>query len=142
MATKKQRKRVQKERRHEYETVWVDDEGNELEEPPDDARVPPERRTDGKKAPQRSSRGRSARSLSAPPPPSWRRALKRSLLVGVALFVFVYIANTKATGGARVVAALELAVLYGLLFTPFMYYLDKFAYQRWQRKNGAAPTKR
>ena len=56
--------------------------------------------------------------------------------------MFVYIANTKAKGGARVVAAVELGVLYGVLFTPFMYYLDKFTYQRWQRKTGAAPAKR
>ena len=36
MPTKKQRRRAQKERRHEYETVWVDEEGNELEEPPEE----------------------------------------------------------------------------------------------------------
>src|SRR5438067_1310697 len=40
MPTRKQRRRAQKERRHEYETVWVDDEGNELEEPPEDAVAP------------------------------------------------------------------------------------------------------
>ena len=35
MPTRKQRRRALKERRHEYETVWVDSEGNELAEPPD-----------------------------------------------------------------------------------------------------------
>ena len=43
MPTRKQRRRAVKERRHEYETVWVDGEGNELEEPPEDAAVPEKR---------------------------------------------------------------------------------------------------
>ena len=43
MPSRKQRKRVQKGRRHEYETVWVDSEGNELDEPPDDLPARPAR---------------------------------------------------------------------------------------------------
>ena len=41
MPTRKQRRRAQKERRHEYETVWVDAEGNELEEPPEELAAAP-----------------------------------------------------------------------------------------------------
>jgi len=55
MATRKQRKRSQKERRHEYETVWVDAEGNELEEPPDDLvePAPRQKRANGQKPQQK-----------------------------------------------------------------------------------------
>src|SRR4051812_49710693 len=42
------RSRALKERRHEYETVWVDSEGNELEEPPEEASAAPERSEDRK----------------------------------------------------------------------------------------------
>src|SRR5436853_5270123 len=89
MPTRKQRKRVQKGRRHEYETVWVDGEGNELEEPPDDAPASPrERRSDGGKPQQKGT----ARPGRVPQPPSWRRAGKRALLLGAAVYLFVVLA--------------------------------------------------
>ena len=143
MPTRKQRKRLQKERRHEYETVWVDGEGNELEEPPeDDPSAPPARRADPKKPQQKSSQRRSSTSARTPLPPSWRRAAKRSLIMGAVVLVFMYLINAKAKGGARAFAAVELGVLYALLFTPFTYYLDQFSYRRYLRKSGQQPTKR
>ena len=46
MPTRKQKRKTQKERRHEYETVWIDEEGNELEEPPEDVAAKPDTRND------------------------------------------------------------------------------------------------
>jgi len=141
MATRKQRKRSQKERRHEYETVWVDSEGNDLEEPPDDAPVPArERRPDGKKTQQK--RSASGRADRVPLPPSWRRSAKRAGLLGLAVVVFFYIATSKQSGGTRVAIALVWGVGYTVLFIPFTYLLDRFIYMRWQRKMGQLPTKR
>ena len=143
MPTRKQRKRVLKERRHEYETVWVDGEGKELEEPPDDApSAPRERRPDAKKPQQKNSQRRSSNSTRTPLPPSWRRAAKRSLIMGAVVLVFMYLINAKAKGGTRAFAAVELGVLYAFLFTPFTYYLDQFSYRRYLRKSGQQPTKR
>ena len=143
MPSRKQRKRAQKERRHEYETVWVDGEGNELEEPPDDAPAAPRKRSaDAKKPQQKSSQRRSSNSTRTPLPPSWRRAAKRSLIMGAVVLVFMYLINSKAKGGARAFAAVELGVLYALLFIPFTYYLDRFSYGRYLRKTGKQPTKR
>lgn len=143
MPTKKQRKRVQKERRHEYETVWVDADGNELEEPPEESSTPArDRRSDAKKPQSKSQQPRRSRPTRTPLPPSWRRATKRALLVAAALLVFIYLTNSKAKGGARVLGAVEIGVLYAVLFIPFMYYLDKFSYGRWQRKMGEQPRKR
>ena len=82
----------QKERRHEYETVWVDAEGNELEEPPDDGRRHARRarqRTGAKPKPQRrvaqparrprGPRRRRHRPGSAPP--------ARAACIGAFIFV-------------------------------------------------------
>jgi hypothetical protein len=142
VATRKQRKRTQKERRHEYETVWVDGEGNELEEPPDDAPAAPrERRPDGKKPQQKRPQQRSSRATRTPLPPSWQRAAKRAALLGAVIFVLFAILGSKG-GKHQYGSALVLAVLYTAIFIPFTYYVDRFSYRRWQRKMGEQPTKR
>ncbi|HEY2355191.1 MAG TPA: hypothetical protein VGH79_09875 [Gaiellaceae bacterium] len=141
MATKKQRKRSQKERRHEYETVWVDGEGNELDEVPDDQVTPRAKSTNGKK-PQQRGKQSSSRALKAPQPPSWRRASKRALMLGAFIFVVMYFLNTSATGAGRVLGAIEISILYTALFIPFTYYADRFGYRRWERKMAEQPKKR
>ena len=132
MPTRKQRRRAQKERRHEYETVWVDEEGNELEEPPEELAATPEKR-DGAKPKAKATRQRGGRPVRVPPPPSWQRAAKRSLIIGVAIFVFFYVAGSR-NGGNRLGCALEIASSTRLLFIPFTYMIDRFAYNRWQRR--------
>ena len=132
MPTRKQRKRSQKERRHEYETVWVDSEGNELEEPPDDAPAPVRERSDGRKPQQKRTSQRSSRATRAPQAPSWRRSIRRSLILGaVFLVVFAMLQGP--------VVGLVLAAFYAALFIPFTYYIDRFAYRRWERNQ---PKKR
>lgn len=143
MPTRKQRKRALKERRHEYETVWVDEEGNELEEPPNDAPMPA--RDSKAKAPAKKNQAqrnqRSNRATRTPLPPSWRRAAKRALILGAVIFVLFAIVGSKG-GKQNYLSALLLAVLYTALFIPFTYYVDRFAYRRWQRRMGEPPTKR
>ncbi|HKN63914.1 MAG TPA: hypothetical protein VJV76_06245 [Gaiellaceae bacterium] len=138
MPTRKQRRRMQKERRHEYETVWVDAEGNELEEPPEGL-VPVAEKQDGArpktkaKAPQQQ---RGGRPIRVPPPPSWQRAAKRAVIIGAVIFVFIYLAGSRG-GGHNLASALLLAVVYTALFVPFQYVLDRFAHNRWQRRADA-----
>jgi hypothetical protein len=150
MPTRKQRRRAQKERRHEYETVWVDSEGNELDEPPEDygEPAPREKRDDRKSTPksgrpqrpQRPQRG--GRPIKAPLPPSWRRATKRSLILGVVIVALFYLVNSKAKGNHRLESALVIGVLYTALFVPFQYAIDRFAYRRWQAKFGPSGAKK
>ena len=136
MPTRKQRKRMQKERRHEYETVWVDGDGNELEEPPDDVPSPTrERRSDSKKPQQKRPQQRSSRERPTPLPPSWRRAIRRALILGAVILVFSSLLQGLVRG-------LVFGVIYTLLFIPFTYGLDRFAYQRWQRKMNEQSKKR
>ena len=92
MPSRKQRRRELKQKRHEYEFVYVDGEGNELEELPEGFEE--SRRRSGPPhgtapSPPRSEGPAAARGASGrtPPVPSWNRALKRGGLLGVVVFV-------------------------------------------------------
>jgi hypothetical protein len=138
MPTRKQRRKMQKERRHEYETVWVDSEGNELEEPPEDVAAAPQQR-DGAKPKSKAKatqQQRGGRPIRVPPPPSWQRAAKRALIIGTVIFVFIYLVGSR-NGQHSFASALLLAVVYTALFIPFQYVLDRFAHNRWQRRADA-----
>jgi len=127
---------MQKERRHEYETVWVDAEGNELEEPPEDAEAKPEKRDGAKPHPKARAAQQRGRTIRVPPPPSWQRAAKRALIVGTVIFVFIFLVGSR-NGGHSFASAFLLAVVYTALFVPFQYVLDRFAHNRWQRRADA-----
>ena len=142
MPTRKQRRRAQKERRHEYETVWVDEEGNELEEPPEDLVAEPETRNGATPKPkEKPAQQRGGRPVRVPPPPSWQRAAKRALLLGVAIFAFFYLVGSK-NGHHNLGQALAFGALYTALFVPFTYMIDRFAHNRWQRRADAQAPKR
>ena len=141
MPTRKQRRRALKERRHEYETVWVDAEGNELDEPPEELAAKPEKRDAGNQKPKaKAAQQRGGRQARVPPPPSWQRAAKRALIIGAVIFAFIYIVGAK--NGNSLGSALLLAVVYTLLFIPFQFVLDRFAYNRWQRRAEAQAANR
>ena len=139
MPTRKQRRRAQKERRHEYETVWVDEEGNELEEPPEEALAETrERRDDGKAKPKvKAQQQRGGRAGRVPPEPSWRRSLKRSIpwaIVLIALLVWLQ-SHAKSPNYAAIV---PVGALYVLLFPVFTYYVDRTVYRRYLAKQQKA----
>ena len=143
MPTRKQRRRAQKERRHEYETVWVDAEGNELDEPPEDelGATPAKRDTPKSKPKAKATQQRGGRQVRVPPPPSWQRAAKRAAILGAVVFVFIYLVGAK-NGGQNPASALLLALIYTLLFIPFQFTIDRFAYNRWQRRADAQAASR
>jgi hypothetical protein len=135
MPTRKQRRRAQKERRHdyEYETVWVDPVSGEEVEPPEDVDEPAEKSNGAKpKAKPKAAPQRGGRSVREPPVPSWQRAAKRSLILGVVIFVFFYLAGSK--GHHNLGSALLISLLYTALFVPFSFMIDRFARNRWERR--------
>lgn len=136
MPTRKQRRRELKERRHEYETVWVDAEGNELEGPPEELEGVQAGQPNGAKAKPKAKAApqRGGRALREPPAPSWQRAAKRSLILGVVIFAFFYLAGSK--GHHNLGSALLVSVLYTALFIPFSFMIDRFAHNRWLRRTG------
>jgi hypothetical protein len=146
MPTRKQRRRELKAKRHDYEFVYLDAEGNELDEPPPEL-LEQERerkeRTNGAKATpakggaQKKGTGRARRE---PQPPSWERAIKRAGMLGIVVFFLFSLSS--GSSGNRYVAALIPAVIYTALFVPFTYMIDRFAYRRFQaRQAGDAERK-
>ena len=126
MATKKQRRRRAKDKRHEWETVYVDDQGNEVEvdEPAPSRR---EARADRKPAAKGSQRG-GRRARRAPEPPSWRRSAKRTLIVAPIFFAFLLVVEKE------VPTAFVVAALYSTLFVPFSYGIDMLSYRMQMRR--------
>jgi hypothetical protein len=134
--TRKQRRRQQKLRRHEYEEVYVDAEGNVVDVDGADQPEPSGRRngrtaTRPARAPARAPR--TGRTIQ---PPSVRRALKRGLLFGPVMFILISIlpGGGDITLLARVVNTLMLLAI----FLPFSYVMDTVTYRIWLRRTGRA----
>ena len=144
MPSRKQRRRELKSKRHEYEFVYVDGEGNELDDVPDEL-VEPKRERDERrngtatKSKAKAPQTRNGRPVRVPPEPSWNRAIKRGGLLGLVVF-----AMFSLTAKGNYVGVLPLAALYTVMFVPFTYMIDRFAYRRYQaRESGtASPRKR
>ncbi len=113
MATRKQRRRREKEFRHEY--VWEDAEGNELER--DEVPAHKAGATPGKRA--------SAPSGREPQPPSWRRTLKRGLIFAPIMFATVLLLSPKLSMSAKI----SQTALIVAIFIPFSYLLDGLFYR-------------
>ena len=136
MATKKQRRRRAKEHRHEWETVYVDADGNEVE-------VPDERTasTNGRAAAKKPTA--SARPPRGVQPPSWTRVLKRGLLFAPAMYLLMSVLEPDTSYVARALFTLQLLVI----FLPFSYVMDRMTYRVWQKRlareqaGGSAPAK-
>ena len=134
MPTRKQRRRRLKSRRHDYEYVYVDEQGREVEVDEDVER--PDKPAKSEARTRRSS-GRGGRAV---PQPSLRRALRRALIFGPFMFLVVWIAQPDTPPAAR----LAIALFYTLLFIPFIYLADTLAYRVFMRRErrGAAAKNR
>jgi hypothetical protein len=133
MATRKQRRREAKAKRHEYEFVYVDAEGNEVDDVPGELEQSGKQRDErrnGSKPVASKQQATAQRGRRTPPEPSWNSAFKRAGLLGIVVFVlFSFTAKSYAS-------ALPLAALYTIMFIPFTYLIDRFAYRRWQARQG------
>jgi hypothetical protein len=142
MPTRKQRRRREKELRHEWEEVYVDSEGRELEPDEVDELVPererrparPQRTAASPRSPQPQSRG--SRGIQAP---SWRRVLKRGAIFAPLMYVFLYIVsrNDANMGPAQLVAQTALLLV---VFLPFSYLMDTFTYRLWKRRQAGTKS--
>jgi hypothetical protein len=130
VATKKQRRRRQKGKRHEYEYVWVDEEGREL-----DVEEVPEPNGD-RPAAKPTGTARKTGKASTPArgiqPPSWRRVLKRA-----AIFVpLMFVAITVLPGGDELSTTGKIIVTaqWALILIPFMYLMELVSHRVWRRR--------
>ena len=136
MATKKQQRRRQKLQRHEYEEVYVDEEGNELapEEAAELVEASPARKAAKSSRPE--PRSRSGRAIEAP---SFRRTLRRGLLFFPLMLITVMLLGKDLTLPQQVA---QTAVLMGF-FLPFSYFMDTMVWRSYQRRltRGDEPKK-
>jgi hypothetical protein len=131
MPTKKQRRRHQKARRHEYEYVYVDDEGNEVAVEPAELRAEkdgqresrPSKGTNKKPAP----RGGAGKTIQ---PPSWRRSGRRALIFGPLLIAAMMLFNKDLPLSQQIAPAVFLMAF----FIPFSYFTDSLAYRMYRRR--------
>ena len=131
MPTKKQRRRVQKSRRHDYEYVYVDEEGNEVPVDPSELRA---EKQNGKSdrparsgANKRSSSGAGRRTIE---PPSWRRALKRAAVWGPLLVIAMMLLNRNVSPLQWITSAVFLIAF----FVPISYFTDSMAYRMYRKR--------
>jgi hypothetical protein len=141
VATKKQQRRRQKLKRHEYEEVYVDDEGHELD--PEEAEQLVAEQSGGKpkavKATKSESAQRGGRTIE---PPSWRRTLRRGALFVPLMFLTVLLLGRDLTLAAQIGQTLVLMAF----FLPFSYFMDSMVWRSHQRRlnrqASAEPKKR
>jgi hypothetical protein len=138
MPTRKQRRKREKELRHEWEEVYLDAEGRELapeeveELAPEVAAKSRERgRTKSAAGPQA---GRPARTGRAVQPPSWRRVAKRAAIFAPLMYVFITLTNRGTNPWYALLITLQLI----LLFVPFSYLMDRLTYRLWQKRQARA----
>lgn len=134
MATKKQQRRRAKERRHEYEEVFVDAEGNEISaaeyEEITGEKVEGAAKSASRDTPDRPVQGRAGRTVN---PPSWTRVLKRGAIFAPIMFIVVMFISPKGTPILGMVAQTALLML---IFLPFSFIMDTVTYRLWRRRTG------
>ena len=132
MANKKQQRRRQKLKRHEYEEVYVDEEGNVL--PPEEAEelaVASTSRKAERTAKQQRPTTRSGRVLE---PPSWRKVLKRGLLFFPLMLITVMLLGRDLTLAQQIFQTVVLMAF----FLPFSYFMDSMMWRSYQRRTARA----
>jgi hypothetical protein len=136
MATQKQRKRRAKEKRHDYELVYVDEDGVErpVEKEEEGPRKPVGRGSKGTatKAQKSTSSARgSARGGRTAQPPSWKKVLKRG-----AIFAPIFFATVLLLGGGKITyaGAVVQSLLLLAVFIPFSYFMDRVVWRQQQKR--------
>jgi hypothetical protein len=131
MANQKQRRRRAKEKRHAYELVEIDAEGNET------VLSATELKSDGggaKSTAKKSQSGRGqtkSRGRGTPQPPSWPRVLKRG-----AIFAPIFLATVLLLAGNRLTfvgAVVQTAFLLAI-FVPFSYFMDRLLWRSHEKR--------
>jgi hypothetical protein len=125
---RKQRRRREKDFRHDVRVYEVDEEGNEVP-------ISELRTQEPEKAKPASTNGKGkSRSSGRPPrevsPPSWERAIKRGGLMGAGmLLVFVFVLRSGA-----IAQRIGIGVFYAVAFIPLTYWVDRTSYRTYQRR--------
>jgi hypothetical protein len=129
MANQKQRRRRAKEKRHAYDLVEIDAEGNETVLSATELKS-----EDGAKSPAKKSqpaRGAKSRGRGTAQPPSWPRVLKRG-----AIFAPIFLATVLLLAGNRLsfVGAVVQTLFLLAIFVPFSYFMDRLVWRSHEKR--------
>jgi hypothetical protein len=130
MANQKQRRRRAKEKRHAYDLVEIDAEGNETVLTATDLKSESEPKSPARKS--KPARGQTkARGRGTPQPPSWPRVLKRGAIFAPIFFATVLLlAGNRLTYKGAVVQTLFLLAI----FVPFSYFMDRLLWRSYEKR--------
>ncbi len=135
MTNQKQRRRRAKENRHDYDLVYMDEDGVEQPVERDDGpRKPPGRlgrKTTATKSQKTQPADKGGRRGRVVQPPSWRKVLKRG-----AIFAPIFFATVMLLGGGKMTipgAIVQTALLIGV-FIPFSYFMDRVVWRQQQKR--------
>jgi hypothetical protein len=133
MPTRKQRRRKQKSQRHEYEYVYVDEEGQEVEAPPEPARTA--RATT--KSSSAKGRQQPRRPGRAPREPS----LPRSAAMGAGFAVVLLVFSTHVgKHPSSLVSILPVAIIWAAVLTFTTYWVERRVYRSHLKRSGLLPA--
>ena len=124
MPSRKQRRRRAKERRHEYEFVYVDEEGREVEV---DEPAVQGKKTNGRPPPK----GRAGRVIE---PASWSRVARRALIFAPLMFITIRLLEKDEP----IAASIARTVVLLALFLPFSYVMDSMLDRAHVKRTGAS----
>jgi hypothetical protein len=135
MPTRKQRRRRDKDFRHDVRVFEIDEEGNEtpisaLRALEEKEKPKPEKKA---AAPVKSRSGRTMREVQ---PPTWERAFKRGGLMG-GLMLVVFILFLK---NGPLVTRIVIPAFYAVAFIPLTYWIDRTAYRSYLKRSGNQPA--
>jgi len=126
MPSRKQKRRREKQQRHEWEEVYVDEEGRELDPEEAEEIVGPPQARAAKGKTQPAPRG--GRTIE---PPSWRRTAKRGLLFFPLMLITVFLLADEGASTAGKVAQTFVLMAF---FLPFSYLMDSLVWRSSQRR--------
>ena len=136
MATQKQRRKRAKEKRHAYDLVEIDSEGNETVLSPTELKVDAPPRSQSKKGETRSA-AKPKLGRRNPQPPTWGRVLKRG-----AIFAPIFLATVLLLAGNRLTfagAVVQTAFLLAI-FVPFSYFMDRLVWRSHEKRLARAKS--
>ena len=125
MPSRKQRRKRAKDRRHEWEYVYVDETGEEVEAP-EEALIS----RNGKRTPEQRAKPRGG--MREVQPPSWRRVGKRGLIFAPLMFLTVTFLSGDLTLAQRLINTVFLLAF----FLPFSYAMDALMYRLYRKRAG------
>jgi hypothetical protein len=127
MPSKKQQRRREKLKRHEYEEVYVDDTGRELDPEEAEELVGAALTKRSAKATKSQPARRGGRTIE---PPSWRRTGRRALLFFPLMLIVVFFLSPELATATKVINTLVLMAF----FLPFSYFMDSMMWRSYQRR--------